>query len=191
MQVPYYRLSARLSAVPLHCGSWMATAMPLATSVQGATPSGVAGCYESGCGQCRSLTKHFMKLRKVFSQSVLFVVADAGYGKTHLAAQLTAESGDRPAGVLLYGRDLQASTEPRRPRSSGVDITESRLACFEAHGIAAVDAASRPAGGQTVAYRHRWLERSRGPARLEEAVGGLSDVVAQISVCTNCVHTSR
>ncbi len=36
------------------------------------------------------------------------VVADAGCGKTELAAQLTAADKDRPAGVLLHGRNLQA-----------------------------------------------------------------------------------
>lgn len=36
------------------------------------------------------------------------VLADAGCGKTQLAAQLTAPVGDRCAGILLYGRDLHA-----------------------------------------------------------------------------------
>jgi hypothetical protein len=36
------------------------------------------------------------------------VVADAGNGKTHLAAQITAASTDRPAGIFLQGRQLAA-----------------------------------------------------------------------------------
>ncbi|MEU4621508.1 hypothetical protein AB0G04_16235 [Actinoplanes sp. NPDC023801] len=36
------------------------------------------------------------------------VVADAGNGKTHLAAQLTADGSDRPAGIFLHGRQLGA-----------------------------------------------------------------------------------
>lgn len=36
------------------------------------------------------------------------VLADAGGGKTQLAAQLTAPVNDRPAGVLLHGRELHA-----------------------------------------------------------------------------------
>lgn len=36
------------------------------------------------------------------------VLADAGCGKTELAAQLTSSDGERPAGVLLHGRDLPA-----------------------------------------------------------------------------------
>lgn len=39
---------------------------------------------------------------------LIAVVAGAGYGKTELAAQLTAEVGTRPAGLLLHGRDLHA-----------------------------------------------------------------------------------
>ena len=36
------------------------------------------------------------------------VIADAGGGKTQLAAQLTAPQTNRPAGILLHGRDLRA-----------------------------------------------------------------------------------
>ena len=39
---------------------------------------------------------------------IVAVLADAGCGKTELAAQLTAPVGDRPAGILLHGRELHA-----------------------------------------------------------------------------------
>jgi hypothetical protein len=39
---------------------------------------------------------------------IVAVLADAGGGKTQLAAELTAPSVDRSAGVLLHGRDLKA-----------------------------------------------------------------------------------
>jgi hypothetical protein len=39
---------------------------------------------------------------------IFAVVADVGCGKTQLAAQLTAAIKDRPAGILLHGRDLHA-----------------------------------------------------------------------------------
>ena len=84
------------------------------------------------------------ELRKVFSKSVLFVVADAGYGKTHLAAQLTAASGDRPAGVLLYGRDLQAR-QNLDDLARRLSIHGKPVDSFEAL-LAAVDAAGRRAG---------------------------------------------
>ncbi len=35
------------------------------------------------------------------------VLADAGGGKTHMAAQLTAEQENRPAGILLHGRNFR------------------------------------------------------------------------------------
>jgi hypothetical protein len=40
------------------------------------------------------------------SVGIVAVLADAGYGKTHLAAQLTSPEQDRPAGILLHGKDL-------------------------------------------------------------------------------------
>lgn len=39
-------------------------------------------------------------------RSLVAVVADAGGGKTHLSAELTAANPARPAGILLYGVDL-------------------------------------------------------------------------------------
>ncbi|WP_189169794.1 hypothetical protein [Pilimelia anulata] len=38
------------------------------------------------------------------------IVADAGNGKTQLAAQVTTPDGDRPAGILLHGRQLASRT---------------------------------------------------------------------------------
>ena len=40
---------------------------------------------------------------------IMAVLAEAGCGKSELAAQLTAAVGDRPSGVLIHGRDLNAS----------------------------------------------------------------------------------
>lgn len=72
------------------------------------------------------------------------VVADAGHGKTQLAAQLTSRSDKRPAGVLLHGRDLQAGGSlddlGRRLSPYGTPIPS-----FEAL-VAAVDAAGQRAG---------------------------------------------
>ena len=38
---------------------------------------------------------------------LMAVTAEAGCGKTELAAQLTSPAADRPAGILLHGRDLR------------------------------------------------------------------------------------
>jgi hypothetical protein len=71
---------------------------------------------------------------------VVAVVADAGCGKTELAAQFTAPDGDRPAGVLLHGRDLQAGHNlddlARRVILQGTPVAsmEALLAAVDAAG---------------------------------------------------------
>lgn len=55
---------------------------------------------------------HISDLLKVLEESmrerVVAINADAGCGKTQLAAQVTIDMADRPAGILLYGKVLQA-----------------------------------------------------------------------------------
>ena len=106
------------------------------------------------------------EFRKVFNQSVLVVAADAGCGKTHLAAQLTAESRDRPAGVLLYGRDLQAR-QNLDDLAGRVSIHGKPVGSFEAL-VAAVDAAGRRAG-RRLPIVIDGLNEAEGPARLEDS----------------------
>jgi hypothetical protein len=72
------------------------------------------------------------------------VVADAGCGKTELAAQLTAPTDDRPAGVLLYGADLHAG-HSLDDLAKGMVISGRPVPSFEAL-VAAVDAAGQRAG---------------------------------------------
>ncbi len=45
-------------------------------------------------------------VRNMFSVGLLAVVADAGNGKTQMAAELTKATPERPAGILLHGKDL-------------------------------------------------------------------------------------
>ena len=71
------------------------------------------------------------------------VVADAGCGKTQLAAQLTASTDDRPSGILLHGRDLQAG-HALDNLAGRVTIQGMRVETFEAL-IASVDAAGQRA----------------------------------------------
>ncbi|MDP2856970.1 MAG: hypothetical protein Q8P50_03225, partial [Bacillota bacterium] len=70
-------------------------------------------------------------------------LADAGCGKTELAAQLTSSDGERPAGVLLHGRDLPAggSLDDLAHR---VVIQGTQVSTMEAL-VAAVDAAGQRA----------------------------------------------
>lgn len=51
------------------------------------------------------------ELQRSLNTRIVGVLADAGGGKTHIAAQLTAPTDDRPAGVLLYGQDLHAGDD--------------------------------------------------------------------------------
>lgn len=72
--------------------------------------------------------------------SLAVVAGDAGYGKTQLAAQITASTAARPAGVLLYGRHLtRQGTLDDLARQFTVGGTQ--IDSFEAL-LAAVDAAA-------------------------------------------------
>jgi hypothetical protein len=84
------------------------------------------------------------------------VLADAGGGKTQMAAQLTAPQNGKPAGILLYGRDLHRGQTlddlARHFSINGNPVTSmERL-------LAALDAAGK-----------------RGRCRLPVAVDGLND----------------
>jgi hypothetical protein len=72
------------------------------------------------------------------------VTGDAGFGKTQLAATLSAPTGTRPAGVLLYGRRL--TTRGTLDDLAGqLTVAGAPVATFEAL-LAAVDAAAARAG---------------------------------------------
>lgn len=80
---------------------------------------------------------HFLNTRLVA------VVADAGGGKTQLSAQLTAQLQDRPAGILLFGRELH-SGRTLDDLAKGVSIHGIPVPTTEAL-IAALDAAGQRA----------------------------------------------
>jgi len=83
-------------------------------------------------------------LHKALEDRLIAVVADAGCGKTHLAAQLTAPWENRPAGVLIHGRDL-AARETLHDLARKFVINGRPVKSFESL-VAAVDAAGRRAG---------------------------------------------
>jgi hypothetical protein len=76
-------------------------------------------------------------------ERLIAVLADAGCGKTELAAQLTAAVDDRPAGILLQGRDLHAGHD-LDDLAGGVVIQGLPVSSMEAL-VAAVDAAGQRA----------------------------------------------
>ncbi len=57
----------------------------------------------------RRAAKLLNRVDTSLSKRLIAVTAGAGCGKTQLAAQITSAAGDRPAGVLLHGRELHAS----------------------------------------------------------------------------------
>lgn len=83
-------------------------------------------------------------LHEALEARLIAVVADAGCGKTQLAAQLTAPTSDRLAGVLLHGSDL-ASGGSLNDLAKRFVVNGRPVQSFEAL-VAAVDAAGQRAG---------------------------------------------
>ncbi len=69
-----------------------------------------AGLYATNAvAGCHDTMRLFCDVENALSSRIIAVLAPAGCGKTHLAAQLTAGGGVRLHGVLLHGRDLHAN----------------------------------------------------------------------------------
>ena len=96
------------------------------------------------------------------------VVAEYGCGKTHLAAQITAPEVNRPAGVLLHGRSLNAGGNLNALASTLV-IQGSQVSTIESL-VAAVDAAGRRAH-RRLPIVIDGLNESEDPRDLEGFVG--------------------
>lgn len=72
------------------------------------------------------------------------ILADAGGGKTQMAAQLTSPQDDRPAGILLHGRSLQKG-QTLDDLSRHFSINGNPLTSME-RLLASLDAAGKRAG---------------------------------------------
>ena len=137
----------------------------------------VAGCHET--------LDLFSEVEEAFSSRVVALVAPAGCGKTHLAAQLTAATDSRPAGLLLHGRDLHA-THTLDDLAHQVTIAGQPVETMELL-LAAVDAAGQRA-------RHRLpvvidgLNESEDPRVWKAQLASLETVLAKypyvLLVCT-------
>lgn len=145
-----------------------------------------AGLYVTNAvAGCRETLVLFSEVEEAFSSRVVALVAPAGCGKTHLAAQLTAATDSRPDGVLLHGRDLHASHTlddlARRVTVAGQPVQTMELL------LAAVDAAGQRA-------RHRLpvvidgLNESEDPRVWKAQLASLDAVLAKypyvLLVCT-------
>jgi hypothetical protein len=86
----------------------------------------------------------FVQINDLVGTRIVSILADAGCGKTQLAAGLTAADDGRPAGILLHGRDLQVGQSldelSRKIVISGVPVPSMDAL------LASVDAAGQRAG---------------------------------------------
>lgn len=103
-----------------------------------------AGLYATNAvAGCHDAVRLLSDVETAFSSRVVAVLAPAGCGKTHLAAQLTSGTTARPYGVLLHGRDLYA-THTLDDLARRVSIAAQPVPSMEAL-LAAVDAAGQRA----------------------------------------------
>jgi len=95
----------------------------------------VAGCYDA--------IQVLEEVEAAFVSRLVTLLAPAGCGKTHLAAQITAGTTMRPHGILLHGRDLHA-THSLDDLARRVTIGTQPVPSMEAL-LASVDAAGQRA----------------------------------------------
>ncbi|MDX2199627.1 MAG: hypothetical protein SF069_11735 [Phycisphaerae bacterium] len=131
-------LGVRLNAVARTCEQWNAFSRLLRaarSSFALDATNFVATVYEA----IHSLSE----LQRSLARRVLAIVGEAGFGKSQLAAQVTAPSATRPAGILLFGRDLR-SRENFDDLARRVCLHGEPVKTFESL-VAAVDAAAQRA----------------------------------------------
>ena len=125
------------------------------------------------------------KVEKDSTTRLVGVIADAGFGKTELAAQLTAAMGDRPAGILLHGRDLHAGHN-LNDLARQVVVQGTPIQSIEAL-VAAVDAAGQRAH-RRIPIVIDALNEAEDPRDWRSPLGALDVVLQQypyvLLVCT-------
>jgi len=103
-----------------------------------------AGLYATNAvAACHDAVRVLDDVETGFSSRMVAVLAPAGCGKTHLAAQLTSGTTARPHGVLLHGRELHA-THSLDDLARRVSISAQPVPSMEGL-LAAVDAAGQRA----------------------------------------------
>lgn len=101
-----------------------------------------AGLYATNAvAGCRDAMRVLGEVEAGFSSRLVAILAPAGCGKTHLAAQLTAGTTARPHGLLLHGRELHA-THTLDDLARRLSIATQPVPSMEAL-LAAVDAAGQ------------------------------------------------
>lgn len=100
----------------------------------------VALAVTNGLDSLRMAGELAVAVGSAYRERLVAVVAEAGCGKTQLAAQLAAEASGRPAGVLLHGRDLAVGNTlddlARRVVVAGTPVPsmEALIAALDAAG---------------------------------------------------------
>lgn len=116
---------------------------------------------------------------------IVAVVAEAGGGKTQLSAQVTAATPDRPAGILLFGKDL-SSGKTLDDLARAITVRGAPISSFELL-LSAVDAASQRAG-RRLPIVIDGLNESEDPRRWKELLAPLSESLKRypgvLVVCT-------
>ncbi len=147
-----------------------------------------AGLYATNAvAGCHDTVRVFGDVESAFSSRVVAVLAPAGCGKTHLAAQLTTGTPARPHGVLLHGQRPAREPHPRRLGSPSVDRGSAR---FE-HGVPAGSgrcrwAARSPPG----AGRHRRGQRVGRSAGMEAPARLVGDHAREIPLRAVGLHVA-
>lgn len=145
-----------------------------------------AGLYATNAvAGCHDAMQLLGDVEDAFSSRVVAILAPAGCGKTHLAAQVTMGTPTRPHGVLLHGRDLHA-THTLDDLARRVSIAATPVPSMESL-LAAVDAAGQRA-------RHRLpvcidgLNESEDPRQWKPLLASLESTLAKypyvLLVCT-------
>lgn len=133
----------------------------------------------------RKACKLLDEFDQLFRNQLLVVLADAGHGKTQLAAQLTMRNGERAAGILLHGRELQAG-QTLNNLARNVVIHGNQVPTFEAL-IAAVDAAGQR-NNQRLPIVIDGLNEAEDPRNWKALLSTLSEVLKPypyvLIVCT-------
>jgi len=126
-----------------------------------------------------------LALDRALKRQLIFVVADAGCGKTQLAAQITALDQQRPAGLLLRGRFLSAG-ESLNDFARNITIRGKPAQSFEAI-ISAVNAAAERAGTRLPIVIDG-LNESEDPRDWKDQLASLSITLAKYDnvqlICT-------
>lgn len=86
----------------------------------------------------------FKEAKKLLSHQFIIVVADAGSGKTQLAAEISASNNTRPAGIFILGRQLRKGMSLDN-LATRLKFYEEKVQTFDAL-ISAVNAAGERVG---------------------------------------------